>query len=142
MTASIRIDAGRFQSALRDMSDDLRAAAGLAVTETAAEMGADLKISIQQGPASGRLYKRGNVVHQASAPGETPASDTGTLMRSIYHERETDLTYAIGSRLVYAAYLEYGTSRMAPRPFFRPSAERIRTVFEAKVEAAIAGAVK
>ena len=36
----------------------------------------EAKQSIQRGTKSGKLYKRRSVVHQASAPGEAPASDS------------------------------------------------------------------
>lgn len=37
-------------------------------------------------PGHGRLYKRGKNVHRASAPGEPPSVDTGTLRASISRE--------------------------------------------------------
>lgn len=101
----------------------------------AAELEADIVLSIQQGPKTGRVYQRGNVVHQASKAGETPASDTGTLLKSIYSEKEREMTWTVGSRLVYALYLEFGTRRMGARPFFRPAVERIRPEFGRRMEA-------
>lgn len=80
------------------------------------------------GPKSGRWYGG----HQASAPGEAPAVDTGTLINSV----QTDVQGTEGS--VYtnqevAPMLEYGTSRMAPRPFFTPAAEAARPEFVRKM---------
>jgi hypothetical protein len=40
-------------------------------------------IELMQMPKSGRTYKRGSKSHQASAPGEAPAIDTGNLVNSI-----------------------------------------------------------
>lgn len=73
---------------------------------------------ITQGSPSGRVYVRRGVKHQASAPGEPPASDTGTLVNA----REVELiTSRLAARLKftakYAPYLQHGTRKMAPRPF-------------------------
>lgn len=73
---------------------------------------------IMEGPKTGRIYKRGGVAHQASAPGEAPANDTGRLVNS--RTREV-IPSALQARLTfrtdYAAYLEFGTIVMEPRPF-------------------------
>ena len=64
-----------------------------------------------------------NKPHRASAPGQTPAVDTGQLRASYGHKVTRtasggELQIASGSE--YAPYLEFGTSRMAPRPHLRP----------------------
>jgi hypothetical protein len=73
----------------------------------------------------GRLRKgRPRVPHQASAPGEPPASDTGRLLASIGHRLGTDADGVYGEIFAgtnYAAFLEYGTRDMDPRPFMRPA---------------------
>lgn len=75
---------------------------------------------IMQGPKSGRIYRRRGVEHQASAPGEPPASDTGALVNA----RRIDLNEQdVSGRLVFTSQhalpLERGTRNMAPRPFAR-----------------------
>ncbi len=82
-------------------------------------------------PKSGRLYPRpGGRIHQASAPGEPPAVDTGKLIKSIQSEMESETIGVVYSDDVeYAPYLEYGTVRVAPRPFMAPAAEYIRPQF-------------
>lgn len=73
-------------------------------------------------PKSGRTYVRRGVSHQASAPGEAPASDTGRLVNSIRTEYDTAaLTGRVVASARYAAPLEYGTQKMKPRPFLRPA---------------------
>lgn len=62
--------------------------------------------------------------HTASAPGEAPATDTGTLASSVYFESKTKMSATIGSRLAYAYYLEYGTKKIAPRPAWQPETEK------------------
>lgn len=143
MTVTIRLDGGdELQAALGKLSDKIRRQVSEAVEDTAAELQSDIVLSIQQGAKSGRVYKRGNVTHRASAPGQTPASDTGALIGSIYNEKVTDLTHSVGSRLAYSVSLEYGTRKMAPRPYFRPAVERMRPRFKEQVEALLRGAVR
>jgi HK97 gp10 family phage protein len=77
-------------------------------------------------PKSGILYRRGRVVHQASAPGQPPAVDTGTLTNSISFSFENPLMARIIINAEYASYLENGTARMAARPFIEPAVEAIR----------------
>jgi len=45
---------------------------------------------------------------------------TGTLQRSISWQGGRG-EYKVGSRVNYAPYVEYGTSRMVPRPFLGPA---------------------
>jgi HK97 gp10 family phage protein len=142
MSVTMRIDGGEeLQRALAALGDEVREATGRVVQETAQDLEAAIKLEIQQGAKTGRVYRRGGVSHRASAPGEAPASDTGTLIGSIQHERENAHAYSVGSRLDYAAFLEYGTSRMAARPFFRPAAEAIKPVFRGRLEAIVRGAI-
>ena len=91
---------------------------------------ADAKLSILSGQKSGRIYRRRTVVHRASAPGEAPASDTGRLVNSIntYLNRLAGGLEAVvvaGRGLAkYAQMLEFGTRKIAPRPFMAPALEK------------------
>lgn len=85
-------------------------------------------------PGTGNEYPRqgGRKVHVASAPGEPPAVDTGRLRASITHgvvdngaavhigSETAKLEMKGGGMVNYLTYLEFGTSRMAPRPSARP----------------------
>ena len=96
---------------------------------------------------SGRMYGE----HQASAPGEPPAIDTGALVNSIISELQettaTSATAAAGTNMDYGAALEYGTPRVAARPFMRPAIDdheaqivnTVRTVLETLVMEAVNG---
>ncbi len=71
--------------------------------------------------------------------------DTGALRDSIklvVKQRESNkpsIEILIGDRVVdYAAHVEYGTSKMAARPFVRPAMERFRRKFPGAVESLIA----
>lgn len=78
---------------------------------------------IGRGTKSGRVYRRGGVTHQASAPGQYPASDTGRLLSSVQVVLPTAsrLEGEVGTNVMYGRFLEFGTSRMAARPWLLPS---------------------
>ena len=75
-------------------------------------------------PHSGRIYKRGNVSHQASAPGEAPAIDTSNLLNSIETVNISPLKSAVQSDAVQSLALELGRpeKNLAPRPAWIPAA--------------------
>ena len=75
------------------------------------------------GQRSGRIYTYRSVEHQASAPGEAPAVDTGNLKSSLRVLEVTDDYASFGTSADYAAHLEFGTRNMAARPYLRPAAE-------------------
>ena len=71
-------------------------------------------------PSNGRTY--GN--HVASVPGEAPNTDTGELLSKLFVEPLPSKRGAVfGNRAKYAKFLEFGTSRVAARPFIRPAYE-------------------
>ena len=145
MTVTIRLEGSeQLQRELRRLSGDLREEAGKAVLATAVEMRADIVKSIQRGPASGVTYEKYKPrrTHTASAPGQPPMSDTGYLANRITFDRLGDLTAVVGTKVEYAVHLEYGTERMAARPFFRPAVERMRPKYIGKLEDLIGRAMK
>lgn len=87
---------------------------------------------IMQTAKTGRLYRIRGVVHQASAPGEPPASDTGRLANSISTAYDQEkLVGTVSANTEYASFLEYGTAKMEARPFMRPAlAEKTEEVTE------------
>lgn len=94
---------------------------------------------IMDEPKTGRVYKRRGVEHQASAPGEAPASDTGTLVNSRRTEFNNE---ALSGKLIFSSRhampLERGTRNILPRPFARPALAESRD----KINAAITGGVR
>lgn len=85
-------------------------------------------------PKSGVIYTRRGVTHQASAPGEPPASDQGTLVREIrVVVQEEKLQAQVNSGAAHSAPLEFGTQYMEPRPFARRALENVRAQVEAAV---------
>lgn len=131
-------------SALGNMSDDVRQAVSAAVVGTAMELRGDVVKSIQRGPKTGRVYQKSSPkrAHQASAPGQAPATDTGRLANSITFDQIGDLTATVGSKLAYSLYLEFGTRNIAARPFFRPAVEKMRPKFIKRLERAVGMVVK
>ena len=94
----------------------------------------DAKRSVARGPKTGRVYRRGNITHQASAPGEPPATDTGVLVNSIVGDvtraQNNQVQGYVRAGAGYAGYLEFGTRRMAARPFLFPAIERNRVAIQ------------
>lgn len=71
----------------------------------------------------------------ASEPGEAPAIRTGTLDLSVMPTDLSDdgghLSINVRASAPYADFLEYGTYKMAARPFMRPAVQRIKEQFGA-----------
>jgi hypothetical protein len=68
-------------------------------------------------PGTGRIYGK----HQASAPGQPPAADTGELRRKTQADTQVrregqDLVGRLVQNVEYAHALAVGTEKMAPRP--------------------------
>ena len=99
--------------------------------------------AIQSGPKTGRVYTRRGKRHQASAPGEAPATDTGSLVGSLAIEPDPDgLGTKVVARSIYAAWLEFGTRRVAARPFFARSFELHKKPIRRAIGAAVKAALK
>lgn len=103
------------------------------VMSTAKLVEGEMKTSMS-GTKSGLVYTRGGRSHQASAPGEAPAIDIGNLVNSIFSEKSGPGEALVGAHAEYGVYLEFGTSRMAPRPFLRPALEKAREFFMSGIE--------
>lgn len=60
-----------------------------------------------------------------SKPGDPPNSDTGRLVQSIRFEfREGGLVALVGTDLKYGTWLEFGTKKMAARPWLLPATRK------------------
>jgi hypothetical protein len=160
MTGTVKIEPANMQevqAALRKYGQRAREAIGQAVQATALDVTRDITSRINRGPKTGAVYsdifrmingrpvpvgpRSGNnlsATHQASAPGEAPATDTGVLVKSIAYKRINDLTAEITSGVQYATYLEFGTRMIAARPSWVPAAEAARPKFQLRITTAIA----
>ena len=85
------------------------------------------EMEVLKGQRSGRVYRKpfSRATYTASAPGESPARRTGNLRMHWNGQVNSKSSSSGGVAIVaelesqesYAAHLENGTSRMAPRPF-------------------------
>lgn len=96
--------------------------------------------SIQRGPKTGRTYppirgRRGSP-HTASAPGEAPATDTGRLANSIRTAKD-GRSHLVGTSLEYGLHLEFGTTRMEPRPWLVPAVSEATNRLAARIAEAL-----
>lgn len=89
--------------------------------------------SITEGAVSG-------AGHVPSKPGEPPNEDTGTLRRNITVTQIGPLHVRVASNAPYSAHLEFGTSKMAARPFMGPAARAKKKEVVALVRGAISKA--
>lgn len=118
----------RLVSRIPELTAELRRKVTQLVQVTAFEIQADAMESMTGG-RSGRLYG----AHRASAPGEPPAIDTGLLANTIgvmsgFESR--GLSAIVFVNADYGMHLEFGTHKMAPRPFLRPAFDRAAPGFE------------
>lgn len=97
---------------------------------------------VQDTAKNGIVYPFRGGVHQASAPGEPFANMTGNaLLNTKQYEENGRLRGRVAGEAEYAAYLELGTSRMDPRPVFRPAivnkSDEIIRAFKTNIREAI-----
>jgi len=113
-----------------------------ALLASAAEMNSHAIVKIQTNSGSGRGYKRGSRTHIASSPGEFPNTDRGELVSKMFFELRSRLTVAWGNFAKHARPLEFGTSRMAARPFIRPTYMALRDRMKKRVSDAVTEALR
>lgn len=128
MTARVIVVFDRFPEIAGRMVPEV----GEVVKKTAFAIQTDIQTQMQ-GPKTGAWYGG----HQASAPGEAPAIDTGALVNSILAQMTGPLSAQVASGMEYAAGLEFGTAHIAPRPAWVPAADRARDPFLAAVRQVI-----
>jgi phage gpG-like protein len=109
MGVTVKIDTARLDAYARRLQSEPIAVLG----RMAQGMADEMIRKIESPPKTGRIYG----THQASAPGEPPANDTGELAASITVESDGE-TVTLAARAPYAPTLEYGGAKIAPRPFF------------------------
>lgn len=109
---------------LKVQAVDIARADGATVRAAGLELERGIKLELSK-PGTGAFY--GN--HQASAPGEPPAVDTGALRNSVGQE-VTGNVLRVGVAMPYGPFLEFGTITeggfIEPRPFMRPALEAVR----------------
>lgn len=83
----------------------------------------EAQLSITRGAVSGKN-------HVPSKPGQPPNQDTGVLAGNIETTRAGKLRVRVTSKAGYSSALEFGTSKMAARPFMRPARDKMRPQVE------------
>jgi len=123
------------------LSDEVRKAVAATVEASARMVLNDANRAIASPPKTGRIYTRGGVEHQASAAGEAPATDTGRLIGSGRADAEIlqgdKIRGLVEYTVAYAVYLEFGTRKMAARPFLVPAIERNKARIAQLISAAL-----
>jgi len=123
-SVNLRINEAEFQKLLDDANK---------ITEKAADkMAENMKNSILSGAKSGNQYYKNGARHTSSAPGQSPANQTGELVRSIKVNKEANKS-TVSINKNYAVYLEFGTSKMRPRPFILPAFIKTKRWFSDKL---------
>ena len=93
------------------------------------------KKSILEG-GTGKTYEKYNPrrTHTASAPNQSPASDTGFLASQITMDVDVKTNGTVVGQVIsaapYSAALEFGTTQMTERPFMQPALEKNRRKIE------------
>jgi HK97 gp10 family phage protein len=141
MDFSVKIEGlDALESSTQAIRDAVANQINVAVYASAQQVRTEAIKSIQDGEKTGRVYKHGTVTHRASAPGEAPASDTGRLVNSITaYAGGNGEAFTVAGRgtVTYAPLLEFGTSKMAPRPFMLPALEKSKAWITARLQDAL-----
>lgn len=95
----------------------------------------EAQLSITEGAVSGRG-------HVPSRPGEPPKQNTGVLANNIETVLVAPLRVEVSSNAPYARALEFGTSKMAERPYMRPAVAKKKAEVVALVRQAVDAAIR
>ncbi len=124
--------------------DNVRSAAFRGVVAGVEAIKNNAVAKILSGDKSGIIYRRRGVDHQASAPGEAPASDTGRLAQSARTELDPQgISGQVIFSTAYAAAMEFGPEdgSIAARPYARPALAEEREGFAEGVSAEVRAAL-
>ena len=117
-------DLSEFSKVLEKKVKDIDANSVRFVRVTCQEVERTAKSIMRDSPVN-MAVSYGKKKHHPSFAGNPPAPDTGALMRSVTHSVENENGQAVGyvgsilSNPDYPRYLEYGTSKMKPRPWLK-----------------------
>lgn len=121
MAFSTTVDMRQHIRRMREIADTVEVEAVNLLLEAGEMVRQEAMESIRDGTIRG-------AGHVPSRPGEPPKGDTGRLELSIEVElRRSEKTVNVIARAPYAAALEFGTRRIAPRPFMRPALQKHRS---------------
>lgn len=143
-----------------DIADETRRRLREHVEDTGDRVLQRAKDHIENDPKTGHVYRRETDVsfttkggtnvaftahkgstteHQASAPGEAPATDMGDLVNESKSEMTGPLTNTVTFSSDHALPLEFGATNMEPRPYLGRSVEEEESSFVAGARRIVAG---
>jgi len=101
------------------------------------------KAGLAGGPKTGIVYEKYKPrrTHQASAPGQYPANDTGdfsNFIKTAYGDGFAE----VGTNDRRGPWFEFGTSKMRARPWLLPSFERAKIGIESELRAKLEAMIK
>jgi hypothetical protein len=169
MKTSSKIEgSAQMQVALRQLGEAAQTEVRRAVEATAIEIRGDIVKRYQRDPVTGTTYYRIpgdkymtiraggpdgppvafsagggkanlSLTHQASAPGEAPATDTGRLASATNYKMTGPMSAEVGNDVIYGKWLEFGTAdgKIKPRPAWRPAVADATPKFNRRLEAAL-----
>jgi len=105
---------GTFTPFAAKVTQQLTSAVDQALFIAGKTIAVEAALSITKGSVSGKN-------HVPSAPGQPPNADTNQLDRSIEPTPVQNHEVQVVATAPYAQHLEFGTSKMAARPFMRPA---------------------
>jgi HK97 gp10 family phage protein len=106
------------------------------VTRALYLIGQQVELEAERSITAGSVSGKG---HVPSLPGEPPNRDTGVLDSNIETTvvAQNPPTVHVTSHAPYSSALEFGTSKMAERPFMRPAVAKFRGKIPAEISVAI-----
>lgn len=138
-----------FVEKLRKKQEEVKTEMGKALAQSCATVQREAQEGMTNTPIdTSKSYFTHNksIAHHPSLPNNPPAVDTGTLRRSItYTVDEKKLEGRVGTTIndpPYGAYLEYGTSRMKPRPWLKPALNKSKETIFKLLGSAFSGGLK
>lgn len=120
----------------------LRALPALSEREIGAALftaGEAIQVEAQRSITAGAVSGKG---HVPSSPGEPPNNNTGVLANNIETTQPAKLRVRVTSNAGYSAALEFGTGKMAARPFMRPARDKMKPEATRLVQEALNRAVQ
>jgi len=140
--ATVKLDDRALQATLRSALDTAcrKGAAGLAghlqvKLNKSARVGTPGSEAARKRAARKAGRRAARYLWQPSAPGSPPRKRTGTLQKSVAFEvswmnlGEPVFLVRVGTNVPYGRFLEYGTRKMAARPWLRPGLSEYRDRF-------------
>lgn len=117
---------------LEDMGSNISAKAVSAMKAAAQIVRDEIAVSMAHTPrdySKSYYHHNSKTPHHPSMPYNPPAIDSGDLRESLHWDVRDEgdrIVMEVGSIMTeeYPAWLEKGTSRMAPRPWLRPAFEK------------------